>query len=135
MVSSLCQVQFIARPKDFEGVSYNFNLNVETRIDEVRKLIVSVVKVDISELGKGNILASISVGTGIEIVDFENVIKAAKGDKISLPPQLDVIIKTLAISTTRGVLYSELRGTYLHKAFMPIIFQQGKIEEIEKSTK
>lgn len=111
-------------PKGFEGIEYNFNINVETKIDKNKKIIVSVVNVEVKELHKDYILALISVGIGIEIMNFEDVI-IDEGDSVNLiiPPQLDAIIKTISISTTRGVMFSELRGTYLHNAFLPIIFQ------------
>jgi len=43
---------------------------------------------------------------------------------------MDVIldINELAISTTRGSLFSFLKGTYLHNAILPIINQTIPVE-------
>lgn len=116
-------------PMGFEGTNFNFNINVETRVDPSKKLVVSVVKSEVKELNKDFILAMISVGIGIEIIDFDKVVKMDKDNKAIIPPQLDAIIKTISISTARGIIFSELRGTYLHHAYLPIIFQQPIPEE------
>lgn len=111
------------RPATFQGTTYNFNIRVDTRLDIERKLIVSLVKVEITEVQNKDILYSISVAIGIEVLDFEKVIKPTQEKEPIIPQQLDAVVKTVSISTTRGVMYSELRGTYLHNAFLPIILQ------------
>lgn len=44
-----------------------------------------------------------------------------KSDTINLPEDFRVNLNSIAISTSRGILYSFLRGTYLHNAILPIV--------------
>lgn len=119
----LISSSFIQNPESSlaRAINFNFNINVENRIDAVRKLIVSFVKVEIREVGKDLILASFSVAVGVEVVEFEKML-VMPDNTFFIPPQLDSIVKTISISTTRGIIYSELRGTYLHLAHLPIVF-------------
>ncbi|GAB2683464.1 hypothetical protein GCM10027037_00360 [Mucilaginibacter koreensis] len=39
----------------------------------------------------------------------------------SLPADLQLAVNTIAISTSRGLLFSRLRGTALHNAVLPLI--------------
>ncbi len=115
-------------PSDFDqSKGLSFTVLVETRTDEVTKIVSLIVFIKIlygadSELAKPVELASFSVAYYFEISDFEKVILKNEDNAFIIPQQLDSIIKPASISTTRGIIYSELRGTYLHQAIMPIVF-------------
>ncbi len=101
---------------------FNFDIRVESKVQAPRNLILSVVHVSISELNKPLKLANISTACLFEITDFINVVKPNEAGLYVIPEQLEALIRPVSISTTRGIIYSEFRGTYLNNAIMPIIF-------------
>lgn len=112
------------RPDEgFEGTAYNFAYAVENKIEPDKNLIVSFVKVDITELDKSVILGNIIVACGIEVPNLINVLPRDAENLPTIPQELDLVIRAVAISTTRGIMFSEFKGTYLHNAIFPVVMQ------------
>lgn len=107
----------------FTGATFNFNYTIDNTIDDDRNLVISIVKVEITELGKTILLGNITVGLGIEVVDLKNALPRNSENKSIIPQDFDLLVKTMAISTTRGIMFSEFKGTYLHNAILPIVIQ------------
>lgn len=124
----LISSSFSHKPKVNEPIkNYNFSVNVEIKIDPLKKLIISFVKTDIRPIDEtNNIIASFYAAVGIEILNFEEVVDMnnIKNNVVELPSGLDTMLRTIAISTMRGIIFSELRGTHLHAAHLPIIVTQ-----------
>ena len=40
---------------------------------------------------------------------------------VDLPQEFITLLNSIALSTTRGVMFSQFRGTVLHNAILPII--------------
>jgi len=64
------------------------------------------------------------------IENFEEKIKLNDERKYVIPTAFEMFMRSVSISTTRGIVYAELRGTYLHNAIMPV-FLIDKMEPIE----
>jgi hypothetical protein len=112
-----------AVPKDLKGgdVQFFFDIRVEVKVSVENKLVVPFVHIKVRE-GESNLaLATIGVSCHFEIQDFEAHIKLNEAGLYAIPPILETSLKQIAISTARGVLYSELKGTYLNNAVLPII--------------
>jgi hypothetical protein len=71
----------------------------------------------------------LSVSCIFEIANFEDVIKLEADGKVNIPQSLIETFNIISISTTRGVMFSTFKGTFLHGAVLPIIdpkqFQVG----------
>lgn len=120
------------RPKDaFIGDNFNFDINVEMQVNPQEKLIISVVNVAIRELNKKDVLGSISVGCAFLIENFEQVIAQDDKGVFQIPLEADFIIKTMAISTARGIIFSEFKGTFLYNAILPIVFLPAPVPKVE----
>ena len=100
---------------------FNFDIRVESKVQAEKSLVLSVVHVSIRELNKPLKLANISTVCIFEIEDFINVVIHNEAGLYVIPDQLEALIRPVSISTTRGIIYSEFRGTYLNNAIMPII--------------
>ena len=83
----------------------------------------------INEASKKYELAKFRIAFLFEIEDFENVIKLNDQNIYIVPHHFENIFKPVAISTARGIIYSEFRGTYLQGAIMPVIFMNTLVEE------
>lgn len=101
--------------------NFNFNLNIESKADVTKKLVFVIVNVEIKNDDQSLIIGTISVSCVYEIFNFEEAIKIEVDGKINMPPKLVETLNIISISTTRGVMFSTFKGTYLHNAFLPII--------------
>ncbi len=115
--------------------NFNFNINIESRADAVNKLVFVIVHVEIKNDDDSVILGALSVSCIFEIVNFEDVIKVEADGKVNIPQRLIETLNIISISTTRGVMFSTFKGTFLHSAVLPIIdpkqFQVGS-QKVEK---
>lgn len=110
--------------------NFNFNIGIESRIDAQNKLIFVIVHVEIKNDDQSIILGNLSVSCIFEIANFVDVIKVKTNGKVDIPQKLIEMLNSISISTTRGVMFSTFRGTFLHSAVLPIIdpkqFQVGQ---------
>jgi hypothetical protein len=101
-------------------VIFKFNINVELKIDNDNNLVMVIILVDILNNETIDKYGSIKVNCvyGIEnITSFIN----KETNKVDLPNQLVTALNSISISTVRGVMYNQFRGTFLHGALLPII--------------
>ncbi|HQS24625.1 MAG: hypothetical protein B7Y11_09930 [Sphingobacteriia bacterium 24-36-13] len=101
--------------------NFNFNLNIESKADVTKKLVFVIVNVQIKNDDQSLIIGTISVSCVYEIFNFEEAIKIEVDGRINMPPKLVETLNIISISTTRGVMFSTFKGTFLHNAFLPII--------------
>lgn len=117
------------------ATTFNFNINIESKADAPNKLVFVVVHVEIKNDDHSLVLGALSVSCIFEIVNFDEVITIEENGKLDIPERLIETLNMISISTTRGVMFSTFKGTFLHGAVLPIIdpkqFQIGsqKVEE------
>jgi hypothetical protein len=127
-------LQFPATPNT-PVATFNFNISIESKADAPNKLVFVIVHVEIKNDDYSLVLGALSVSCIFEIVNFEEVIKIEDNGKLDIPQSLIETLNIISISTTRGVMFSTFKGTFLHGAVLPIIdskqFQIGsqKVEE------
>lgn len=108
---------------------FNFGIKVETRVHAPLKYVIPFVFVEIKEGDNQESLADFTIACYFEVEDFEKVITLNNDGLYTVPIQLDSLIRPVAVSTARGIIYSELRGTYLQNTVMPVVFMKDfKIE-------
>jgi len=113
-------------PVDFSVTPiFGFNIRVETRVDAQEHLVMPFVHVTITETKRTEELAKIIVACLFRIVDFEHEITLNQDGLYNVPIEIESLIRPISISTVRGIIYSELRGTHLNNAIMPIIFMDS----------
>ncbi|HVA98726.1 MAG TPA: hypothetical protein VNG53_07505 [Bacteroidia bacterium] len=101
--------------------NFNFNIRVESRVDSAKKLIFVIVHIEIKNDDLSIVLGSLSVSCIFEITNFDAVIKIETNGKIDIPQKLIETLNIISLSTTRGIMFSAFKGTFLHGAIMPII--------------
>lgn len=116
-------VQSVLNQPPQQGIKteeFIFNLNVEQKIDETNKIILVFVSTNISTKEVEHPLASLTTLCVFHVANFNEVSKK-DGDKLVLPDHFINLLSSIAISTSRGVMFTFFRGTYLHKAILPVI--------------
>ncbi|MEY4029960.1 MAG: hypothetical protein RJA90_1159 [Bacteroidota bacterium] len=91
---------------------------------DITVLVFVIVHIDIKNDGHSEVLGALSVSCIFDIVNFEDVIKIEADGKVNIPQRLIETLNIISISTTRGVMFSTFKGTFLHSAILPIIDPQ-----------
>jgi hypothetical protein len=117
---------------DITLTNFNFNISIEIRADAVNKLVFVIVNIDIKNDGHSTVLGALSVSCIFDITNFEDVIKIEADGKVNIPQRLIETLNIISISTTRGVMFSTFKGTFLHSAILPIIDPQQLNTDSEK---
>jgi hypothetical protein len=107
--------------QDTAVTTFNFNISIETKADAQKKLVFVIVHVEIRNDDHSLVLGALSVSSIFEIVNFDEVINIEENGKLDIPESLIETLTIISISTTRGVMFSTFKGTFLHGAVLPII--------------
>lgn len=101
--------------------TFNFNISIESKADAQNKLVFVIVHVEIKNEDHSLVLGTLSVSCIFEIMNFEELIRMGENGNLDIPQHLLETLNTISISTTRGVMFSTFKGTFLHGAVLPII--------------
>ena len=105
---------------EINNEDFIFNIEVNQKIDAGNKLIFVFVRVVILLPDEKEEIGSLTTLCVFHVENFDAAFKM-KGDKIEIPGQFMNTLSTISISTSRGVMFTFFRGTFLHKAILPII--------------
>jgi hypothetical protein len=117
-------------PLEKENVDFDFSVDI--KVAEQKKEALVLTDISILRHSDKAKMAFFKLLTVFEIVNFEEVFKKVDEHRYDLPLQLEILLKSAGLSTVRGVIYSELRGTYLQNAVLPLIDIAGVIIENRK---
>jgi hypothetical protein len=109
---------------DISLANLNFEINVESKVDAQNKLIFMIVHVEIKSEDQLHLLGALSVSCIYYVENYEKLIKILDDGRLDLPKPFLDMLNSISISTTRGVMFSTFKGTFLHNAILPIINPQ-----------
>ena len=117
----ILDVQLIFSEKPLEKLEkYGFELSLEHKVNFSNKIVFVVPKITvINELNK-TVLGSIRISCAYQVENFDQFTNAAKGT-VQFPLNFELAINTVSISTARGIMYAQFRGTHLQNAILPVI--------------
>jgi len=108
---------------------FDFVVKAKSFINKDNKSVIVIVDATILSEKKASKLGFVKVGYVFDLQNSEDLINKKSG-KVILTAEFQKLIKIVAVSTTRGIVYSQFRGTFLHGAILPIIDAKG-IKTIE----
>ena len=100
--------------------SYNFNINIEQRINNEEKLVVVITSVDLIHEKDNQSHASIKTSCIFSIENFQDFI-VGNTNEVKFPDQFVVTLNSISLSTTRGIMFTCFKGTFMHNVLMPIV--------------
>lgn len=100
--------------------TYNFNINLEQRINQDEKLVFVVSSIDLLHEPDKQCHASIKTSCIFLIENMNDFISDANSH-VNLPEQIVITLNSISLSTTRGIMYSQFKGTFMHNVFLPIV--------------
>lgn len=102
-----------------ESVTFHYDLKIDHKINITTKTIFVVIDIEILNENKDFILGSVKVNC---IFGIENLLDFVDSDnEVNLPDQAVAILNSITISTARGIMFSQFKGTFLHHAYLPVI--------------
>jgi hypothetical protein len=102
-------------------INFTFNINIECNADPTNKLIFTIVHVEIKNDDHSHLLGSMSVSCIYEITNFDEIIRVESNGNVNVPDRLIETLNIISLSTTRGVMFSTFKGTFLHGAVLPLL--------------
>lgn len=110
-------------PIGFTGNQFHFDITAEARVSPEKEVVFMVITINTREADKEEQLAQITTALAFQIENFKEVIKLNENNVFEIPTDFEVLVRTIAISTTRGIMFSHFKGTHLVKAILPIVPQ------------
>jgi hypothetical protein len=101
-------------------VIFKFNINVEIKKINEQSLIMAVVSVDILDNKTIDKYGFIRVNCIFGVDNFLSFVNT-ETKKVDFPKQFITTLTSISLSTTRGIMYDQFRGTFLNGAILPIL--------------
>lgn len=113
-----------------QGEIFNFNLRTQSvNPNDQDNLLLVFTEVNISTTKSKDLCARFLVGMGFNIESLNSHLIKEEDGNTRIPREFEDFFKMIAISTTRGIIFSELRGTSLAGAILPPIFAQQLVTQ------
>lgn len=103
-----------------ENVVFKFNINVEIKITNEQGLIMAIVSVEILDNKAMDKYGFVRVNCVFGIDNFASFLNT-ETKQVDLPKGFITTINSISLSTTRGIMYDQFRGTFLTGAILPIL--------------
>jgi len=103
---------------------FQFEINLEHRLNLDEKIVIVICLVSIYKDEKKELLGQLKSSCIFAIEDLHVYIDS-KTKALELPENIVTTLNSISISTTRGLMFSFFRGTFLHNAVLPIIDPQS----------
>ena len=107
------------QPPDFKV--FSFDISTEIQIIPDNSLIVIILSIKIFNESKDLHLGSLTTSCIFFVENFKEVVKMDSNNNFKISDQFLVSLNSISISTTRGIMWSTFKGTFLHNALLPII--------------
>ncbi len=107
--------------RDFNKIPLEYNVKQEQKTNPGKELVLVFTSITIRETGNDLALANLEVACGFELQNFETILKQEEAGNYIIPHELNIAINRISIAICRGILYSQLRGSYLQNMNMPLL--------------
>jgi len=100
---------------------FTFDISTEIQLNKDNKFIIVIIGIKISNESKEVEFGGLKVSNVFYIGNYEQVVTEDKHGRVSLPESFTVMVNSISLSTTRGVMWNTFKGTMLHNAILPIL--------------
>lgn len=107
---------------------FHFDIKLEHKISVENKIIAVLIYVDLFNEQRDIKLGSITSSCIFEVVNMLDIIDT-RSTNLNLPEDFLTTVNSITISTARGIMFSQFKGTFLHNAFLPIIDPKSFINQ------
>lgn len=96
-----------------------FNISIQNKFNIDKELILSIPKIEIHSKIDNTLLGLIRINCVYHVKELSNLTEDRSTP--DLPDQLLLTINALSLSTTRGIMFTQLKGTFLQSVILPVI--------------
>lgn len=99
---------------------FNFDINIQQRISSEEKLIIVAPNISVRIDNGKEVYGRFKANIVFQVQNLENF-KIQKNAKYEIPESFITTLNSISISTSRGLMFSAFKGTFLHNAILPIV--------------
>lgn len=110
----------LAIPRKESQINFDYDISLNVTLDPEKKHSIHFMSVSVKNKNDNKKIASISIACLFEIANFDKLVISDQNE-MALPQGLSNLLNTVVIGTIRGIMYSELRGTFLDDAILPVL--------------
>ncbi len=107
--------------------TFHFDLKLQHRVNTEKQLVFVITTINVMNQDKSVQMAMMQTSCILEVQNIQQLVDSE--NNVKFPNSFLDEINSISISTTRGIMYSEFKGTFLHKAFLPVF----KAENLKKN--
>ena len=111
--------------------TFHFDLKLQHRINAEKKLVFVITTIQVLDKDKSAEVGHVETSCIFEVENFNDYL--AEDNNVKFPDSFISEINSMAISTTRGIMFTEFKGTFLHKAVLPV-FQSEQLKKNQQSS-
>jgi hypothetical protein len=114
------------RQEQMDLNTFHFDLKLQHRINGEKKLVFVITTINIMDKDKTTQVGHVESSCIFHVENFHDYL--GEDNQVKFPDTFISEINAMAISTTRGIMFSEFKGTFLHKAVLPV-FQNEQLRK------
>ncbi len=99
---------------------FHFDMKIDHKMNAADKLFKAIISIEIFNEQRDIRLGAITSNCIFEITNITDFIDP-RSKQINFPDEFINTINSITISTARGIMFDQFRGTFLHNAFLPIV--------------
>lgn len=112
--------------------NFQFDLKLEHKVNIDIKFIAVVVHIEVFDEKHETKFGSLTISCNYGIENFENFVDAKRN--LILPDEFLVTLNSISLSTARGIMFSQFKGTFLHTACLPIVDPKAFVLQKDKGS-
>ncbi|MEJ7683064.1 MAG: hypothetical protein WKG06_35455 [Segetibacter sp.] len=130
-IEGIEMLSFELKPKLKADQAEQYHIDVMVQITPIPSNILALARVNIvvREFNSPEEFSKLSVIVAFKVENFTEAFHIENDTTYTINGDVNRFITSISISTTRGILFNLLKGTYLHKAIIPIIDMKTLIPE------
>lgn len=101
--------------------TFSFTVNLEHKFDIERKFVFVLVNIIINLEGAPDPAGEVLINNVFFVENYEEAVIEENGQPKGIRVPAAEVLNSVSISTARGVLSQQFRGTWLHNAILPIL--------------
>ena len=99
---------------------FQFDINLEHRLNIDNNLVIVICSISILNENKDQLMGQLKSSCIYQVEKLRDHLDE-NSKSLKLPDDFIITLNSVSISTTRGLMFSLFRGTFLHNAVLPII--------------
>lgn len=97
---------------------FNFDIEINQRFNLDHKAVFNLCSITI-RLEDETVVGHIRTSMVYNVPELEKYV--SDENQLNLPKDIMIAFNSISLSTLRGIMYSEFKGTFLHNAVLPLV--------------